>query len=926
MIVSRKAALSLLISTLLFAVFVTLAFTGLFNLVEVRFYNPAVVRAIGREIDADARVIENFFEELRIRFAATLEEGAVRRSLLAGLEDEDIARRESLYRELLESLAGLQSVRLIDSGGRRIQFSTWEPDILRRDRDYIAYRNYDAEENGAAHIPYRQIEATAPRLILDDTGERIVFSLPYYDSFDVYRGTALFSLSVRAVMDRLVSVGRIKAGEDVSVVSKPPGLVAGLPFAGRDVLLPLVARMWSENSLSLGRLNAGLTGPDLALVSRKTTQNIYIGRLVSESLLTFPPAMRIILLVSLFITMYLVIFLFFNFRQDDMTILQSRLRKLQIRLLEEHYEHTGDLNWDRWKQELEHRREDIRPELKRGLRSGVSVEENAEIDAFIDRSWDDLMAIIGAHRERLSGIDEAMLRALLNRLSPETTAAPRAALAAKTETPEKTEALNEADVVEALEGPIEERTPPDSPEPEQAKLEIAEPDIPELEAVEVDLMEEPETLELEAVEPDMTEEPEAPPELEAVEPELPEELETPELEAMELDLTEEPEAPSELEAVEPELSEEPEAPSGLEVVEPDLTEGPETPPELEPVAPSGLEAVEPELPEELETPELEAVELNLTEELEAPSELEVVEPDLPEGPETPSGLEAVEPELPEERETPELEAVELNLTEVREAPSELEAVELDLTEGPETPPELEPVELDLTEKLEAPSGLEAVEPDLTEGPETPSELEVVEPDLTEEPEAAAKFHGVDLLFEDSGYSMTMDDLISAIEFGPEPPPQEFEQENENILDSLAESFDFKSPASIFSSLSGLAFTPEPMEDLEFLERERTEPEDSPETEAEELRLSFVGPQFFAPFMGAPDSELPLLMAEDEDASAAPEEPETPLLPAEAATGDIITERDGVAYVSKTALAPDRETARGLDKNFKNLIDSVLNDT
>jgi hypothetical protein len=802
--ISRKAAFSLLITTFLFAVFTALAFTGLFDLVEARFYNPAVARAIGREIDADARVIGEFFGELQIRFAATLDEGAVRRSLLADLESEDIALRASLYGELLESLGGLQSVRFIDSGGRRIHFSTWPPDILRQDQNSVAYRNYGAAENSAAYIPYGQVEAAAPRLIMDGAGERILFSYPFYDSFEVYRGTALFSLSVRAVMDRMVSAGRIKVGEDVSVISEPPGLVTGLPSVGRNVLAPLIARLWSENSLSLGRLNSGATGISLALISRTTDQNLYIGRLVEESLLSFPPAMKIILMASFLITVYLIIFLLFNLRQDDLTIIQSRLKKLQVNLLEEYYEHTGDMNWNRWRRELEHRREDVHSELKRGLNAGIGG--LAEVDNFIDRSWDDLMAIIGGRIERRVGIDEDTLRTLLGRLLPERTASYRALDNAGAEDSGEIAGLDEADIVDALEGPVVGKVVSEAPEPELEELDAAK-----LEPVEL--------------------EPAEPEELEAVD--------DPEAELAELEAAEDGEAPEDPAGGEAELAE-------LEAAE------------AEPVEAEG------------EGPRAEAVEDD-------------------EAPEDPAGGEA---------ELAELEAAGLDLVEAEGEDSRAEAGET--AEDGEAP--------------EDPAGGEA----------EVAELEAAGPEL-EELEIMAEFYGINPseFGEPDEDEMTIDNLARAIEFSPEP--QEIAQEKEDAAKSMAEHFEIQSPfTSIFSTLSEVAFEPEPMEDLESLEREWLAPDDSPEAEAEELPFSFAGPQLSVPFLKALNSEIIVLTAEDEneDLPAVPEE----AAPEEAAPGRVVTERDGVIYINESVLSPDKETLKGLDKNFKNLIDSILNNT
>jgi hypothetical protein len=527
-----------------------------------------------------------------------------------------------------------------------------------------------------------------------------------------------------------------------------------------------------------------MTEASLDLVSRRANQNIYIGRLVNESLLGFPPAMRIILLVSFFATVYLFIFLLFNLRQDNMTVIQSRLKKLQVNLLEEYYEQKGDFDWSRWKKELEQRREDVRSELKRGLltRTGDPV----EIDNFIDRSWDDLMAIMGGQMESRDRIDEDKLRALLKRLLTESL------------TPPPPKAIDEA------------------PGPEFAPDPAAE---------------EPE--ELEAL--DEADAPEAPePEAEA-----PKELATP-------DKMESPKTP------------EPETEEPKELAAPDKMESPETP-ESKNEEPEELEALD--KAKGPETPESET---------EEPKELATLE--KAKGPETP------EPET--------------------EEPEELEA--LDKAKGPETP----------ESETEAPKEFETV-------------------DEAKEPETIAEFQEVDPLgFDMSGGPMgtAINNLVSALEFGPEP--EEDEWEKDEAAGSLAEHFEIQSPfAEIFSTLSTVEFEPEPMESLESLENEGLEPDDSPGTEAEELERNFMGILFSTPFLTALNSEITVLEAEDEDTSApAEDEGGETREPEEGETGPVVEERDGVAYINESVLNPDEKNLKGLNKNFKNLIDSILHNT
>ncbi|MDR1240126.1 MAG: hypothetical protein LBK27_08420 [Treponema sp.] len=408
--------MSLLISVFLFAGIAVLAFTGLFDLVETRFYNPSITKSLGQEVSRDSEVVEDFLAGLQTRFAETLGEAAVRRSVLPNQSAEDIFERTRIYGTLLESLGGLQSVRFVDAGGVRIHFSTATRDIQSQDRLSVAYRNYNEDP---ASLPYDRVEVPAQgevKFTLDQEGDRIILSFPFYDTFEVYRGTALFSVSVRAVAERLVSENRIKVGDDVSIVSNPQGVVSGLPGTTRLNIISRVSSIWNDGLLGLTPLDSAASETTLALISAKTGQGIFVGRLVNENLFAFPQSMKMILLVSIFLTVYLAIFLAFNLRQDTMTVIQNRLKGLQISLIEQYYERKGDVDWTHWIRELEQRREDIRAEVKRGVRTGQGRRAEEDIDSLIDKSWDELLAVIGGRRSDSSGIDEEKLQSILNRV------------------------------------------------------------------------------------------------------------------------------------------------------------------------------------------------------------------------------------------------------------------------------------------------------------------------------------------------------------------------------------------------------------------------------------------------------------------------------------------------------------------------------
>jgi hypothetical protein len=413
--VPQKIIFSLLISALGLAVFTMAAFTGLFDLVETRFYNPRILKNLNREVMEDARVIGGLLDELRDRFVVVVEEEAVKRSFLPDqAEDqaeEDAFERGRIFGSLLNSLPGLRSVRFVDAGGGRIHFSTLAEDLIRQNGISPVYRDY---RDCPGVLPYDEVEAAegaAPRLIFDGPGERFIFSYPFTDTLDVYRGSALFTLSARAAAERMVQAGRIQVGEDVSVVSSPGGFLLGLPAADNEGIKNEVAGIWEtgtpglalldgedSESLALISMGYGVENAEKNLAGRSKAGTVFVGRLVREKLFIFPSLMRFVLLSSFFLTMFLLVFLLFNVRRDSVTVVNGRLRRLRDGLFQQYREQKKPVDWKHAARELEQRREEVRAELKRDLpRRKKNSPAQAEIDALIDRFWDDLVAAVGSY-------------------------------------------------------------------------------------------------------------------------------------------------------------------------------------------------------------------------------------------------------------------------------------------------------------------------------------------------------------------------------------------------------------------------------------------------------------------------------------------------------------------------------------------------
>jgi hypothetical protein len=400
-----KPVLVLVISILLFAGAAYLIDTELVNYVQRFYYNPSVLNTVITENQYDAELVQNHVSELQAKFAATLDEPVVRSSFLYNQNAEDIFERSRIYGILLETVSGLQSVQFVDSNGIRIHFSTSTRDILSQNRESTAYRNY-TEDNRA--LPYDRISIPAhgqSKITMDDFYDRIIYSYPFYDSMDVYRGTACFTLSVRALAEKLIAEGRLKANEDISIIGIPPGVVIGYPDTSKTDILNKVSDIWQNSLQDIITLDAEDSGVQLALISTKTGQNLYFGRLINNSIFYISDSMKYILYLSMFVTFYLTLFFMVNFKPNPATLVRNRIKKLTEKLFKQLYVNKNDQDRVKWILELEQRRNEIHLELKHNLKVNKKTEK--KINSIIDKAWDELLAVMKSDNFKIT---PAMIR------------------------------------------------------------------------------------------------------------------------------------------------------------------------------------------------------------------------------------------------------------------------------------------------------------------------------------------------------------------------------------------------------------------------------------------------------------------------------------------------------------------------------------
>lgn len=455
-----------------------------------------------------------------------------------------------------------------------------------------AFEN-ESDENLAAENENAGSAQDLPRIIFDGDEQRLIFSykIQTLDEKPVFC-SAIFYVNPVDFANLLVENHVVSVNEPISLVSsadgKTGGFVFGLPNVGKNIFASEILKKWnqgvfgpdeivasaaskiegisvpvSENSAQEFEPETGSEKKDSekmsvlpsagsekniswSLISSRNAKFLHVGGIFSSDTLKMPFYVRILLFVCAFVTVCLIVVIFFNIRKDDSVVIKSKIRAIQIGLLNEYFE--KDVDRKKVAAMIAAQKDALTAKIKKSLgRRGKKY--GSDLDLILNKSWEDIITI-------LSGAEKNSCMAELSSSSiKEIRKVFEEVLATNTLKVENLESARKEKnpPLKTSETSVSEKLPEDLDEVEE--LCDAEPleEAPEAESVEeVENLEEVEPLE----------------EAEPLEPESDGALE----ELEELDEPEELENLEEIDpAEEPEPLEELEEPDELEEVEPSET-------------------------------------------------------------------------------------------------------------------------------------------------------------------------------------------------------------------------------------------------------------------------------------------------------------------------------------------------------------------
>ena len=802
----QKVAFSLLISVLAFCAFTVIAFSGLFDILEVNFYQPVVQKIKQEKIEEIGSAQKEYFETLIKRFDDFSVDSSVKTYIETRPDDSAVREREAKRVRLFTETSALKGIRIVDSNARNVYFSTFSSDIISTGSK-IAYRDYNLISDEVSFDSVKSNPNVTEiadsvkkcRLIKDADGNRVIFSIPFFNKNSVSKASILFYCDPANFSHFLFNRNLIDMNGFASLVTTPRtkdkkidgfgGFVFGLPNYGSSSVRDQIIQKWRENDGSsiwklvpevtekskkndesgeINEISENIGEKSLCAFSSDSKDFGYIAMIFDESELKFPPFMRILLLVTAFVTFYLAVFLILSFKHDDMIVIRDKIERYQNEFFIA-YKKKGEPKNESYFAEQKNIVE------KRVLKSlGKKVEKHAaEFKSIFDSHWAELLSSFGFAPLAVQGGQGAInadelkkiVRSSLEDILENGTIQINATTVAQSQNLQKSRVSPQTENSEKIEKIPESVSEINAPEPVEEILEAES--LGEVEEIS-ESVEDAETLEeLDEIEP--VEEAESVEELDEVE--SAEEIEA-----------DEPESIEEVESVE----EIPEAES--------LGEVEEIPESIEEVTETEVVEVAENLeePEEIETIE----EVESVEEISEAESLDEVE-EISEAVEESESVENAE-EVSELDEVEEVESVEeVTETEVvedvenLEEPEEIEPVEeADELEAAESLGEVEEIsesvenaeELSKLDEVESAEEIEADEPEPIEEVESVEEIENAEP--IEEVESAEEIEAESLgEVEEISEPVDETDSVDEVETVEEVESVEEIEEAESVEDA-----------------------------------------------------------------------------------------------------------------------------------------------
>ena len=398
----QKVALSILTAVILFTGFVFLGQTSLISKIQTRFYAQAKVSEKQNQLkklaeDTDA-YIEKILNQIVYADNAYLKNNSVRTYTIQNPTEKDEVERRKETTKLFDEIEELDGMRLIDDNAKTMHYSSYYSDVLNINGNFKTYKNYS--ELNELDYSFFNFSDKDYKLLFDRNQNRIIVAVPYHITDSVTRGKFLFYFNFYKICQKFIDSSVLSFGENLSLVSSEDdlegGIVSGLPSESQKDFYEPVLAAWKNNSQKERILEA----PDNSyylLFTDNSTKHLKVSSVYKSTVFELSREFICLIYVCVFITLVLICMLLFNIRRDYLTKIRSRIKKVQMGIINEYLENKQEIEWAGVSRQLDLRKEELSEEIKRSI--GKSREKySKKIDEYIDASWKEIIEILGGDK------------------------------------------------------------------------------------------------------------------------------------------------------------------------------------------------------------------------------------------------------------------------------------------------------------------------------------------------------------------------------------------------------------------------------------------------------------------------------------------------------------------------------------------------
>ena len=331
--VIKKAAVSIVLSMVLFSAFTVLAFSNLFDVIEAKYYNKKVVGDYENRL---IRIIDGIdkYEEIKDKIIKDISENRViKRVFLTNQSKEDIFQRNNLIKKIKKENIYFKYLRVVDDTGK-IHFSTNENDINSQEEFRIIYKTYKKAVSDSDFKKQEELENG--ELLFLENENNIFIKEELDDEFGIKRGFIQVAFNYEDLEQFLKREYLLDKNDSIALIGDK-GVVVNL-FDKSDRVTELIRKNWEKTDFEkIKYIFEDESGKEYALLTYKGTDR-FTGIVLLREIFQIDKLYRYILLIVTFFVFNITIFLIFNLKQDKVSIISDRVKRFQINFLIEYLE------------------------------------------------------------------------------------------------------------------------------------------------------------------------------------------------------------------------------------------------------------------------------------------------------------------------------------------------------------------------------------------------------------------------------------------------------------------------------------------------------------------------------------------------------------------------------------------------------------